>query len=505
MDHKKRIKEKAEIEEAYLVASLYRHPDHFSTFTAAELNEEMFIHPPWRFYFSLAKQIFNDGVRKLDEVMVLKKVKEYGATSDFEEYGGFAPIQQIFNSVDVELENFDDYKTGIRWNHTMKETSKILGSKVFEKDGKYDPYKMKANQVTLYWQDKLNKLTMMASENIYESEKLIVDADVYIEEIEKQAEGMLPFYNSKLTNKAVGGWARGNVYMFGGYGNTGKTSISVEKLVLGCIDKQERLVILANEEAGKSWRDKIYKHIIFKKLKQTKFDTKKLTRGGLTEEERQIIRKATEELRALVDGDESLIQIVFLQNYIIDDVKTLIKHYAARGCINFLIDTHKVSDEKSGEQRYAQFVEDTKQYYKIARKDAGGLNLRVMLNFQVAEHTKGRRYMDNDFIGEGKAAKDEAAVVMMFRNTFDDELEDGKTPLTCWKWKMSEVTGEPYKEEFKLSRKYHYKLLFVTKNRFGATNDGGQEVIVLRSNFDANSFWECGYTHVPKNADGYRR
>lgn len=293
--------------------------------------------------------------------------------------------------------------------------------------------------------------------------------------------------------------------MFGGYGNTGKSSISVERVVLACIEAKEKLVILANEEAGKAWRDKIYKYIIFKKLDKKSFKFEKLTRGGLNEDEKQIIRDATVELNKLVDGDDALIQIVYLQNYIVEDVKTLIKHYAARGCINFMIDTHKVSDEKTGEQRYAQFVEDTKQYYKIARKDAGGLDLRVMLNFQLAEHTKGRRYLDNDCIGEGKAAKDEAAVVMMFRNTYDDELKDGKSQLLCWDWIKDDMNGGFMKKEFYMDKDHHYKLLFVSKNRFGATNDGGQEVIVLRANFDANSFWECGYTHVPKNADGYRR
>lgn len=505
MDYKKRIKDKSEIEEAYLVSSLYRYPEHFSTFTNAELNENMFIHPEWKFHFSLVQQIFNDGVRKIDNVIVAKKATEYGVSSKFEEYGGFDPIHQVIEQAEVDLENFDDYKSGIRWNHTMLELGKLLGKKVFEADGKYDPFKMKPHQVTLYWQDRMNQLAMMASENMYDSENLVVDAETYIKEIETQAEGMLPFYNAKKMNKAVGGWSRGNATMFGGYGNTGKTSIMVERVVFGCIKAKEKLTILANEEAGKSWRDKVYKYIIFKKLNKKNFKFEKLTRGGLDEDEKQIIREATEELKSLVDGDDSLIKIVYLQNYIVEDVKTLIKHYAARGCINFMIDTHKVSDEKTGEQRYAQFVEDTKQYYKIARKDAGGLNLRIMLNFQLAEHTKGRRYLDNDCIGEGKAAKDEAAVVMMFRNTYDEELKGGKNELKCWNWEYDEMKEKYEKVEFLLEHDHHYKLLFVSKNRFGATNDGGQEVIVLRSNFDANSFWEYGYTYVPKNADGYRR
>lgn len=503
-----KIKAKAEIEEGYLVSTLFENPNHYATFTKDDLHGEMFLHDAWRFFFEFGRDMFNDGIQTFDDVIILKKVKEYGIESKFKEYGGYDPINQIIRKVGVSTDNFDDYKRGIRWNHIIKQLKMMFGEKVFVKDGKYDPYKMRAEQLTLYWKDRMNQIHMAASENIFDTSPLLLDAEKYIEEIEKQSEGVMPFFNAKLTNKAVGGWVRGNVFMNGGYGNTGKSSMATEDVVMACIKSQEKLVILANEEDRKAWQDKLSMTIKTHYLEEISFDRKKLVRSGLTEKDKDAIRKIIQKTNELLNGDDKLIQIVFLKNYIIDDVETMIQHYVARGCFNYLIDTHKAGDAKTGESRHTQFVDDTKRYYKLARPDAGGYNLRIYLNFQLAEHTKGRRYLDNDCIGEGKAAKDEAAVVTMFRNAFDDEKKGGKYELECWRWlppKDDEFNDKPFKSEFKLKEGKQYILKFITKNRFGATNDGGQEVIVIDPYFNGNTFKEIGYTYIAKTSDAYAR
>ena len=247
-----KIKAKAEIEEGYLVSTLFENPNHYATFTKDDLHGEMFLHDAWRFFFEFGRDMFNDGIQTFDDVIILKKVKEYGIDSKFKEYGGYDPINQIVRKVNVSTDNFDDYKRGIRWNHIIKQLKMMFGEKVFVKDGKYDPYKMRAEQLTLYWKDKMNQIHMAASENIFDSSPLLLDAEKYIEEIEKQSEGVMPFYNAKLTNKAVAGWVRGNVFMHGGYGNTGKSSIATEDVVMACIENGEKLVILANEEDRKA-------------------------------------------------------------------------------------------------------------------------------------------------------------------------------------------------------------------------------------------------------------
>ncbi len=46
--------------------------------------------------------------------------------------------------------------------------------------------------------------------------------------------------------------------------------------------------------------------------------------------------------------------------------------------------------------------------YQLARKNAGGLNMRVWINVQLGDNTIGRRYLDEGCLGESKKIKNEA-------------------------------------------------------------------------------------------------
>src|SRR6185312_8115105 len=97
-----------------------------------------------------------------------------------------------------------------------------------------------------------------------------------------------------------------------------------------------------------------------------------------------------------------------------------------------------VSDDSPHEKRWETFVEDMKSIYRFTRENAGGLNLRTVVTFQLADSAIGNRYLDFDAIGEGKASKNEAGTVLMFRPVWSDEFEDGKNKLECYKRKKNE-------------------------------------------------------------------
>ncbi len=53
----------------------------------------MFLHDAWRFFFEFGRDMFSDGIQTFDDVIILKKVKEYGIESKFKEYGGLRSNQ----------------------------------------------------------------------------------------------------------------------------------------------------------------------------------------------------------------------------------------------------------------------------------------------------------------------------------------------------------------------------------------------------------------------------
>src|SRR5699024_3386435 len=122
------------------------------------------------------------------------------------------------------------------------------------------------------------------------------------------------------------------------------------------------------------------------------------------------IHQAFHKMEELMDGDESLIKVIYMEKYTMDDLGKIVKHWANRGYTNLIIDTHKVSDGYSGDSRWSSFVEDTKTIHKWTRKEAGGHNLRTVLTFQLADAHISDRFLGFDAIGEGKGAKNEAGI-----------------------------------------------------------------------------------------------
>jgi hypothetical protein len=146
-------------------------------------------------------------------------------------------------------------------------------------------------------------------------------------------------------------------------------------------------------------------------------------------------------------------------------------------------------------------VEDMKTIYRLTRKNAGGCNLRTAVTFQLADGAIKNRYLDFEAIGEGKASKNEASVMQMFRPAWADEYEKGKMELTCFK-NVKKENGEYEKDEFTLKKGKTYYLLFTPKNRFGANNDNGQPVLILEPNFNFNHFKEIGWCYVANDKSG---
>src|SRR5690606_6004442 len=165
------------------------------------------------------------------------------------------------------------------------------------------------------------------------------------------------------------------------------------------------------------------------------FNRKHMVNGQLTDTDKLQIKMAFDRMKELTEGDDARIKIVFMDKYNMDDLERIVRYHANRGYDNLLIDTHKISDGSRHDQRWAIFVEDMKQIYRFTRKEAGGCNLRTVVTFQLADSHIRDRFLTADAMAEGKASKNEASVVLMFRPVFSDEYEGGKKELEVYKWR----------------------------------------------------------------------
>lgn len=496
----KKITTQAEINEAYFVGLLWANP--FDTYAdyGDTISIDEFIHSVWGFYFELGRRMYVDGIKSFDTISVLKFVKEIGVEKTFEEYGGLKTITDTIDIVKNNGDNIEHYYEIIKKAYTVQQLYTLFGNKVLIKTKKYDYEKMNREQLITYWNDKVNQIGIN-NLNRYEVENLYIDGEEFLRKLKEESAEMLPFYRSTLLNSITQGVARGHVFMWGGFGNTGKSSIMSEKFIMSCIENGEKCLIILNEEDAQSFRQKIVLSILNHELKIDfkNFDRKRMVNGTLTERDKELIKKAFARMRELMNGAEAQIKVIFMERYVMKDLEKIVRFWANRGYINLVVDTHKVSDDSQHDKRWEIFVEDMKTIYRLTRKNAGGCNLRTWVNFQLADGAIKSRYLSFDAIGEGKASKNEASVVMMFRPAWSDEYEGEKRELECYRLKKKPNSDGYDKEYFKLEKGRTYYLVFTPKNRFGQNNDNGQPILVIEPTFYKNAFYEKGWTFVPKD------
>jgi hypothetical protein len=493
------ISRKAEINEAYFVGLLWANP--FDTYAeyADTIAQDEFIHDVWGFYYELGRRMYSDGIKTFDTITVAKFVKELGITKDFDEYGGMETIEDAVSIVQANSDNIEYYYETIKKNYTVQQLYLLFGEKVLLKKNKYNYEIMNREQLTMFWTDRLNQIGL-GNVNRYEAENLYIDEDEFIRKLKEDSADVIPYYNSKLLNSISQGVPRGHVTMIGGFGGTGKSSITAEKFVMSLIENKEKGIVVLNEEDAQAFRQKIVLSILWHEFK-TGFDRKHMVNGQLTEKDEAKIRKAFRKMKAMMEGEEALIKVVFMERYVMKDLEKIVRFWANRGYYNLLIDTHKVSDESKFDKRWEIFVEDMKAIYRWTRKNAGGMNLRTVVTFQLTDSAIKNRYLDFEAIGEGKASKNEASVMFMFRVVWADEYKDGKRELKCYRNKQLS-NGQWEKEFFTLEHGEVYYLWFTPKNRFGKDNDTGQPVLVIKPNFNANHFEEIGWCFVANDKSG---
>jgi hypothetical protein len=480
--------------EGYLSAIFWNKPDNYSLYDKEKLNVKMFLNDVYGFYFGLGRYLFDKGIKIFDDLSVSAVIKDLGLEKKYEKYGGFETISELAKETRHKEDNLDAYYIDIKKSTLVKNLYEFFGEKVITINGNYNYKKMTKEDIHAYWNDKINELAL-DGDNIYEEQFLLQDLRPFLKKTNEEPNVGMPFYKSKLMTGISNGWTKSDVYMFGAFSNAGKTSIVFNKVIMSCLETKEELCVIANEEGIDSFKEKLFVTAMGTGTNSS-ISRKKFKQGNLTEEEMAKAEEAILWIEKLTEGNDKLITFVFMENYIMKDVLKIIRRYHSRGIENFIIDTHKVSSNSEQNQRWETFVEDMKKIHSITRANGGGLSLRMWVNFQLKDEAVRYRYLDYDAIGEGKGAKNEAAVVYMMRTMWDDEYEGGKHEIKCSRWVPSGFDGKPEEKITTIAKGRIVFLVFTPKNRNGENNETGQQILLLEADFNKNSWKELGWTHI---------
>lgn len=516
--------------EAMLVGILWNKPDLFDMYTVEKLNKKTFLNPVWSFYIGLARRLHKDNYTIFDDITVQSVVTELKLNDKYEKYGGYALIEELMEENEGKEDNIEGYYDEVKKYALLREYYRLFGDKVIEDNGAYQYKNMSRNEISMYWNDKLNNVDIEHNETSIVAYNLLADLKSFINELDINPDMGMPFYKGKKLTDIINGWDYGTLSIISAFSGNGKTSFIMEKLIMSCIMENEKLAIIANEMDLAQYRKMLLITIMgtemYEKFKdhfgdKVRFDRKSINKGNFTAEEKMKLEMAIEWIEEKIGDDDSLIKLIPLEDYTMDNVEKVVKKFARRGYLRWIVDTAKPT-EGGRKERWQQFVEDFDRLYKLCRKNGGGLSLAMFATVQAADHYVGKYWLNEQCLADGKKIKNVADLCWHMRPVFPQELEGGAQELEVINWiPLNEDTfnqdenqegndkqevvdfGDTKMIKKKITLKHGrvYYVLFTSKNRRGQSNLTGLDPLIFSVDFNGNRWKEVGFCKNIKRDD----
>lgn len=466
--------------EANIVSILYQNPEFYYTYDNLKL--ESFSNNIWKVYFIIGHGIVvKENKKVLDDVTIgLYLEKHPKLKQKYEEYGGYDTIEK--SKEYVKVENMDGYINELdKWNVVLK----LLKDKFPIQHRLKEFVDMTVEEIYELFEAKLNHIFVNAEGDV-QSYNLCENIHELLDELNEGKNVGLPLYNSPILNKEIGGNLEGHITMLGALSGEGKTTATIELILPKILEYDEQICIMINEEDVSKWRKELLVWVANNVFKE---DIPKyvLRDGNFTEEQWETLRKCADWIEDKKDNKN--ITIIPFQKYKSSLAIKTIRKYVSLGCKYFILDTFKLSADSKTELQWQEMTKDSVAIYDTIKPTVK--NVHIWITYQLGKAATNKRYYTNDCIGVAKNIVDVTSTNLMIRKPFEDEYEGGKNELTCYRLEgKRKLTKIP----FKLDREKNYTIIFITKNRFGATNE---YQIVAENDFARNVYKEIGIARVP--------
>lgn len=467
--------------ESGLIFSIWKQPLLYDDFKALDPMKDFLLEES-RFYFGLGLKLKSLGYQVFDVVTIAGFME----TNDnlkaiYESYGGWNTVKEIMSIVSAEnAETY--YQELMKWNSILE-----LHDTGYDMTKELSKFKlMNISDLESYFEYKMNNVFLSRGSSGTKAVDIASGYGKFIEEWDK-GESVGIKIGASILNYTLAGIHHKNLHIHLGHIGNGKTTLSLPLYILPALEEEKKVCILANEQDESEFRQMLLSTVLFNKIKYFKINRQKFLFGGFTEEDKDALKQAEEWLMKY----ENNLLYVNLPTYSIEDVRRIIRKYSKLGVELFFYDTMKQENDSS-DKAWGEFSEVAKELFNLAKQQ----NVAIIATAQLATSSYGRKYLDLNCVGKSRAISETASTVVMFRSVQENEKEK----LKVWKNKR-DSTGKltNVKETIELSPDKDYIILFVAKNRFGASNIQ----IVYERNMSFNTVYEIGFTEV--EYDGFGR
>lgn len=462
--------------EANVVSILYKTPDKiFDT----NLSLDDFSENTWKVYFQIVHDIILvERKSVVDDVTIgLYLEKHHKLRAKYDEYGGYDTIQNAMTYIKVE--NFDGYVTELRkWKAVIQLCKR--GFPVKERLSDYAD--MTAEDIYNEHSAYLNDVFVNIDSDV-KSYDICYKIHDLIEKLDVGTAIGLPYYSMPQLTKETGGQYLGSITLLGGISNAGKSTVARSTTIPSIIEKDEKIVIMVNEDSKEKWQREMLVWICNNVFK---YDIQKhvIRDGKYAPEVKATLHKAADWLEEKTKNHTVTI-IPFLQYQTSKAIKE-IKKYAALGVKYFILDTFKMDAGKVSASSWMEM-----QQSMVAIKDtikAEALNVHILITFQLEKGSSVMRYYTQNNIGMAKNIVDVASTCIMIRDIFEDEYEGCKNALYVYR-----PEGKNSKIVQNLTKDKKYQVFFIVKNQEGAAN---AYQIVAEHDKSRNIIKEIGITNI---------
>lgn len=467
------------------------------------LTVDKFITKRCRSFFELCQRIRGKGFTTFD-VKGIYSVINAKTMESFENIGGMNKVREYMDGVNVS--NWDTYMDDLIRENTFCylydmnvdctlpqewNGEEIVPLKAFRKASNED--------LIAFWDAKIAGLPTSTSSKIIEKGKVSLDDD-WIESLKKGIESGDPFEVSFLRSdnqyidcypmlsRNVSGLLPGTTTMLGAYSSVGKSTWWVSVL-MAMLSMGKKVLVISNEEPMSKIKQKIFVWIAHNYFGY-EMSKKKLVSGQFNSFDHQVLDDVKRFWNE--NGLAENFNYIFLNDPDMGLISKNIREYALKeGVEVVLYDTFKIQgDDMKSQRQDLALVRDSRTLDSLAKK----YGLIMLCSVQLAEHMKGKLWLDSSCLSNSKQIKEQLENLFLIRNCYEEEI-DPSSKYYLRPFKNTHKNDLWEAEEIRLDQEKTYKVLFIEKSRGGPNSADTNSAILLEFDGDHSTFREVCRCH----------
>jgi replicative DNA helicase len=460
---------------------LWKEPDLYDDYGKINENgDETILTDDGIFYFSLGKQMYNQGFKSFDSVSIFTFLQDKpNVKSKFDEMGGCRTVEDLKNLINTD--NIDAYHDKIvKANIMLQYYDK--GFNILQNLNKFK--NMTSQDVYDFFDYQLNSVAINVSHDM-NIETLEIDDDFIAECNKGSTMGIAYGKICKILNYLTLGIPLSELFMLSSYSGGGKSSFVFENMIIPACESGIKCIVISNEQKSEAFKILLLIHILTQELNYWDLTRKKIKMGNFTQEQLDMLNKAKD----IANEKYKTIKFYKMFDNDMNKITKYIRKYSKLGYNLVMYDTFKSEDEIDDNSMWQQLLMQSRKLLQLASKE----NIAIVTTYQLALHTLNQRYLNASCLSNAKQIKEVFSEMVYFRDIWADEFENERYDVKPYQLERDE-NGKYSKirKMITLDKNKTYKIFFLDKSR----NDETNVQLVYEFNGRYNKWTEVGYCTV---------